>query len=124
MRDSIEPLFPRYLFLRADPAQHELARVRSTRGISGLVRFGSELARVPGAVIEALAARSDADGLVRLDPPAMHPGDQVRIASGPLAGLPAIFQARVAAERVLLLVGLLGAQSSIEVPARHLAVRC
>ena len=82
MRDSIEPLFPRYLFLRADPAQHELARVRSTRGICGLVRFGAELARVPVAVIEALAARSDADGLVRLDPPSMRPGDRVRIDTG------------------------------------------
>ena len=29
--DRTEPLFPRYLFLRADPGRQSLARVRSTR---------------------------------------------------------------------------------------------
>ena len=36
----VEPLFPRYLFLRANPEQQSLAAVRSTRGALGLVRPG------------------------------------------------------------------------------------
>jgi transcriptional antiterminator RfaH len=118
---AIEPLFPRYLFLRADPSRDDLARVRSTRGICGLVRFGASPATVPAPVIDGLDARTDADGLVRLDPPELRPGAAVRIADGPLAGLQAVFAAEGARERVELLVGLLGAGCRISVPLRHLA---
>ena len=38
-----EPLFPRYLFLNADPQRQSLEAVRSTRGDVGLVRAGFEL---------------------------------------------------------------------------------
>lgn len=120
---AVEPLFPRYLFLRADPARDDLARVRSTRGVCGLVRFGIEPARVPGPVVDALIARSDADGCVRLDPPALEPGAAVRIVDGPLAGLEAIFRARGADERVQLLVRLVGGERAASVPLRHLAAR-
>lgn len=123
VRESLDPLFPRYLFLHADPARDEMARIRSTRGICGLVRFGTELARIPDRVIDAIAARSDAAGLVVLEPPVMRAGDCVHITGGALAGLHAIFQARTAAERVMLLVELLGAPCSVTVPVRHLAAR-
>ena len=43
----IEPLFPRYLFIETDADGRQLAPVRSTRGVSGLVRFGERAARVP-----------------------------------------------------------------------------
>jgi len=36
--NTVEPLFPRYLFIRVDPARCSTAPVRSTRGVSGLVR--------------------------------------------------------------------------------------
>ena len=116
-----EPLFPRYLFLRADPARDELARVRSTRGVSGLVRFGAEPARVPAPVLDALAARSDVDGCVRLDPPPLVAGAPVRIVDGPLAGVEAIFRAQAAEDRVLLLVRLIGGERLATLPLRHLA---
>lgn len=123
MRESLDPLFPRYLFLRADPAREEMGRIRSTRGICGLVRFGSELARVPDRVIEAIAERSDAAGLVVLEPPSVRAGESVRITGGALAGMQAIFQCTTATERVTLLVELLGAPCSVTVPLRHLATR-
>jgi transcriptional antiterminator RfaH len=118
---AAEPLFPRYLFLRADPSRDDLARVRSTRGVCGLVRFGVEPARVPEAVVDALAARSDADGCVRLDPPALVAGAPVRIVDGPLAGVEAIFRAHAAEDRVLLLVRLIGGDRIAALPLRHLA---
>lgn len=119
--DAVEPLFPRYLFLRADPSRDDLARVRSTRGVCGLVRFGAEPARVPEPVVDALDARSDADGCVRLDPPALVEGAPVRIVDGPLAGLHAVFEARAAEDRVRLLVRLIGGDRPATVPLRHLA---
>jgi transcriptional antiterminator RfaH len=119
---SAEPLFPRYLFLRADPARDDLACVRSTRGVCGLVRFGVEPARVPQGVVDALAARSDDDGVVRLDPPELVPGAPVRIVDGPLAGLDAIFRAPGGEQRVHLLVRLIGGERAACVPLRHLAL--
>lgn len=120
---AAEPLFPRYLFLRADPARQDLARVRSTRGVSGLVRFGAEPARVPEVVLDALASRSDTEGVVRLDPPDLVPGAPVRIVDGPLAGVQAIFRATGPDERVHLLVRLIGGERAACVPLRHLAAR-
>ncbi|MBI1423187.1 MAG: hypothetical protein GC149_06960 [Gammaproteobacteria bacterium] len=47
-----EPLFPRYLFVRM--GMNNLALIRSTLGLVGLVRFGNEPAVVPQMVIEAI----------------------------------------------------------------------
>lgn len=117
----IEPLFPRYLFLRATPGQQSLASVRSTRGVSTLVRFGEQLATLSETVVEAISERIDADtGLVRLPDLKLEPGDRVRVFQGPLAGTEAIFKARSGKERVVLLMDLLGGQNSVEVDAMSL----
>ena len=42
----IEPLFPRYLFLRAIPEVQNLAPVRSTRGVNGMVRLFFGVTRI------------------------------------------------------------------------------
>jgi transcriptional antiterminator RfaH len=122
MREVIEPLFPRYLFIRAEPGQDNLAAVRSTRGVSGLVRFGAEPASVPQHVIDALAARTRADdGLIELSAPALVPGARVRVAQGPFAGFDGVFQAHSAQARVLVLLRVLGEGCPVTVPLRHLA---
>jgi transcriptional antiterminator RfaH len=113
----IEPLFPRYLFLNAVPDQQSLGPVRSTRGVATLVRFGQKLARLPEPVIEAINDRCDGDGLVRLDPVPVEPGDKVRVFDGPLAGLEGIFKERKGEKRALLLAKLLGTESTLEVDA-------
>lgn len=123
MREVVEPLFPRYLFLRADPEAQDLSRVRSTRGVTALVRRGVEPARVPEPVIAALDARSAAgNGFVHLDPPAFTPGTEVRVTQGPFSGMDAVFKARTAHERVQLLVRVLGEACTVEVPESHLAL--
>ena len=42
----VEPLFPRYLFVRLDPDENSLSPVRSTKGVAGPVRFGRTAAAV------------------------------------------------------------------------------
>jgi transcriptional antiterminator RfaH len=112
----IEPLFPRYLFLHAAADQQSLGPVRSTRGVATLVRFGQELAQVPETVIRAINRRRDpATGLIRLDPAPVEPGDKVRVFDGPLAGLEGIFQERKGERRALLLMNMLGTESTVEV---------
>ena len=113
---SAEPLFSRYLFLRARPAVHSLAAVRSTRGVVSLVRAGFELVRVPASLIAALRAKQEAgNGLVRLEPAELSPGDRVRIFDGPLAGLEGVFRAPCGVTRALLMLNLLGRETTLEV---------
>lgn len=111
-----EPLFPRYLFLQALPRTQNLSLVRSTRGVVGLVRAGFELVQVPPAVIAALKSRQDeVSGLVQLAPDDVQPGQRVRVFDGPLAGLEGVFRERCSATRSLLLMSILGRESTVEV---------
>lgn len=113
----VEPLFPRYLFLNAIPEFQNLATVRSTRGVVGLVRSGFELVRVPEAVIRMIRARQDEKGLVRLDPAPVKEGDRVRVFDGPFCGAEGILEGKTGEQRALLLMELLGRQTRVEVDA-------
>lgn len=114
----IEPLFPRYLFLNAIADQQSLSPVRSSRGVCSLVRFGMQLATLPERVIGIIQRRRDPHtGYVQLDPVLVRVGDRVRIFDGPLAGIEGIFQERRGMNRALLLMSLLGAESTVEVDA-------
>lgn len=78
--DSAEPLFPRYLFVGADLEAKSLAPIGSTRGVSGLVRFGGEPAVVLDNLIEALRQRENtATGLHVCARPLFAPGDRVKL---------------------------------------------
>ncbi len=45
----IEPMFPRYLFVNLSDLTDDWGPIRSTIGVSNLVRFGNEAARAPAA---------------------------------------------------------------------------
>lgn len=107
-QESIEPLFPGYLFASLDLCREDTAPIRSTRGVVGLVRFGAGPRPVPAQIIERLqAADAAGDGVIRREQ-AFSEGDPVEIVSGPLAGLRGIFLAKSGAERVHVLLDLLG----------------
>jgi transcriptional antiterminator RfaH len=115
-KPRVEPLFPRYLFLNAIADQQSLGPVRSTLGVSSLVRFGMELATMPERILDAIHARCDEEtGLIKLDPVPVGPGDKVRVFDGPLAGIEGIFIERKGTDRALLLMNLLGSESTVEV---------
>ena len=112
----IEPLFPRYLFLNAIANQQSLGPVRSTRGVCTLVRFGMKLLTVPEDIILSIKARMQPEsGLILLDPSPITPGDRVRVFDGPFAGIEGILEAKTGAQRALILMDLLGRQSTVEV---------
>ena len=114
----IEPLFPRYLFLNAIADQQNLAPVRSTRGVSTMVRFGTDLAVVPESIINAIKNRMDpATGLIRIEPIEVKAGDKVRVFDGPLAGVSGIVQERSSENRALILMELMGRPTAVEVDA-------
>lgn len=114
----VEPLFPRYLFLNAIPDQQSLGSVRSTIGVSNLVRFGMQLVQVPDYIINSIEQRCDAEtGLVQLKPVPVEIGDRVKVFDGPFAGIEGIFRERKGRNRALLLMSMLGTESTVEVDA-------
>ena len=112
----IEPLFPRYLFLNAVADQQSLGPVRSTLGVSTMVRFGMQLVTVPELIIDTIRQRCDPEtGLVQLNPVPVELGDKVKVFDGPFAGIEGIFRARKGKDRALLLISMLGTESTVEV---------
>lgn len=115
------PLFPRYLFVRPASAEQSIAPIRSTVGVTTMVCFGNEPARLREELVVQL--REVAAAHSRHPDEQASPfvaGERVSIASGPLAGLAAIVT-RPAIERVAVLLSLLGREKEVVVDAGMLA---
>jgi transcriptional antiterminator RfaH len=117
--ERVMALFPRYLFLRLREGQQALGPVASTVGVAGIVRFGSQYTIVPERVISDLQARADpVTGLHRLScGMKLQPGVAVRIRLGPFDGLEGVFEREAGADRVVVLLRLLGQSAPVCVPA-------
>ncbi len=113
--DIIEPLFPRYVFIQLSTQTDNWGPIRSTLGVSSLVRFGPDPAVVPEALIAVLRARDDETGLQALKLADFAPGQGVRIQAGPMQGYEGIFLARTSRDRVTLLLEILGKQVRVSV---------
>lgn len=118
-RDRIVALFPRYLFLRLREGQQPLGPVRSSVGVSSVVHFGSSYAVVPDRIVTDIQSRADPEsGLHRLSaPPSLTSGMDVRITGGLFEGLEGVFQRESGADRVVVLLKLLGQDASVRVPS-------
>ena len=119
-RVNVEPMFPRYLFLFLSDVNEDWGPVRSTVGVSRMVRFGGVPAIVPSALVEALRAREDDSGVQMLPEPSYQAGDRVRIAEGLMAGYEAIFSSATGKERVLLLLEIAGKCARVEVSVDYI----
>lgn len=117
--ERVGALFPRYLFLRLNEGEQSLAPVRSTVGVAGIVRFGLRYTIVPDRLVHDLQARGDpVTGLHRLNiggPP--RPGAPVRVRRGPFDGLEGVFERTAGADRVVVLLKLLGQNAPVCIPA-------
>ena len=123
--ERIAPLFPRYLFVQLNEGRQALAPVASTTGVRGVVRFGTCYTIVPERVIRELQARADpVTGLHRLNCSIkLNPGAPVRIWRGPLDGLEGVFEREAGADRVIVLLELLGQKAPVCVPADCIVLR-
>jgi len=112
-------MFPRYVFVRPSDAGQAIGPARSTPGVTGLVRFGNVLASLSADRVEALRAVV-ASRSARLPDQPLAPGAQVVFSSGPLVGLEGIVSS-IAAERVIVMMSLLGREKLVAVPVNDLA---
>ena len=111
----VEAMFPRYLFVHLSDETDNWGPIRSTIGVSGIVRFGARAANVPDDLIRVLRTADDPDGIQTLTQPPLRSGDRVRIVDGPLVGYEAVFEARSGRERVLVLLKIAGHSARLQV---------
>ena len=125
---SSEPLFARYLFFRATQMAN-WAAVRSTRGVSHLLRFGActEPVVVTNELIDLLRNMQASDQVSdhQSSRRALFTmGQNVEIKSGPFAGLSGYFQKMSSSDngqtRALILIELLGKMQALYIPIDQL----
>jgi len=110
-----EPLFPRYLFIQlghGDSAK-SWAPIRSTKGVSRLVCFGAEPAKVDNRLIELLRAQEIA---AQAKPERLFtPGERVRLTAPPFAGVEGVYQMVDGERRVMVLIEMLSKPVALRV---------
>lgn len=110
-----EPLFPRYLFIHLSSVDDNWYPIRSTRGVSEIVRCNNKPVPVRDDIVEGIRARlaaADAE-------PYLKPGEMVRITEGPFSQLEAIFVANDGDARVVLLLNILQKEQRVSFPSDH-----
>ncbi len=110
------PLFPRYIFVCIDLDDEPWRKINNTFGVAYIVSFGGKPASLPDSVIEEIKSRETEDGVIDLSLlQSLTTGDQVKIADGAFVDRTGIFQCVADKERVIVLLNLLGRQTSVKV---------
>ena len=115
LQNVIEPLFSRYLFLRLTAQMQDLSVVRSSKGVSHLVRFGQTPATVPDTWVQGMRTQNDV-AVQKL----FHSGDAVVVAQGPLKGLEAVYLEADGEARAMILINLLSKPHTLAYETAHL----
>lgn len=116
----IDPIFPRYLFIYLSDQTDDWGPIRSTIGVSALVKFGQVPAKIPDTLIGGLRVREDSEGIQKMPELGFKPGDKVRIAEGLMEGFEAIFQCQKSNERVILLLKIAENTAKIEIESSQI----
>lgn len=115
----VEALFPGYLFARFNPADC-IQTVKSTPGISAILRFGLLTPSISDDVIRDLRAEFDKNELHEVNQE-FKAGDEVTIGAGPFLGLKAsVIRVLPAAQRVQVLLEVLGRSTPVELSSNEL----
>jgi transcriptional antiterminator RfaH len=101
---SIQPMFPRYLFIHLSDQTDDWGPIRSTIGVSTLVRFGMTPARVPEVLINSLKENENSQGVHELPSKILSPGDKLLIVEGPFEGYEATLFSQKSDDRVIVLL--------------------
>ena len=108
----IAPLFPGYLFVRANLMEHYRVLVY-TRGVRKIITFGSNPAVVDPMIIDAIKGAMANSKVCSIEQSReVESGQLVRITDGLLAGLDAVFLRKMSGgQRAMLLLRTMAVQS-------------
>ena len=108
-----KPLFPGYLFVALNVGAGHWRAINSTHGVARLVSFGDRPAEVSVELIAELRLRSTVGATSARSMPALKPGDDVSLRSGPFADFVATVESVTPERRVWLLLDLMGRQTRV-----------
>ncbi len=112
MKERIESLFPGYIFIQLDLTNDDWAPIRSTYGVSHIIRFGNKPAMVPDKLIDEIKQKQDPLAKKLIDLDRYKKGDKVIIdQEGAFKGMEGIFQNYDGEQRALILLSILQSQS-------------
>jgi transcriptional antiterminator RfaH len=120
---ATEPLFSRYLFIRLSDVSSNWFPIRSTRGVSELLRFGLNVDPVviPHQIVNYLKQRCNQEGELQ---ELFNEGDMLEITQGPFKGLFGFFEKLQTMPdgfaRALLLVEILGSTHKLPIQVSQL----
>ncbi|GAA5186448.1 transcription/translation regulatory transformer protein RfaH [Ferrimonas gelatinilytica] len=106
-----QPLFPNYLFVRFDPCITPIQAIRSTPGVSSIVRTQGQLLPVETSLVVGLRqmqAREQESKEPLTESSLPKSGEKVTITDGPFASLCAIYAEPDGARRSVLLLEMMG----------------
>ena len=121
-RSEVGPMFPRYLFIHLDTGIDDWRPLRSTVGVSKVVRFGLEPAKVLDTLVTALRQREDKRGIQIIPEAKLEKGQPIRVTDGLFEGYEGLFHARTARDRVIILINILENQARIEIEQENIEV--
>jgi len=114
IKDTELPLFPGYVFCRIDVADR--LPVLTSTGVVGIVGIGKTPEPIEEREIAAIWAVMRS-GLPAMPWPFVHPGDSIRVESGPLRGVQGVVERFNDHQRLVVSVTLMQRSISVELDA-------
>jgi transcription elongation factor/antiterminator RfaH len=114
LRTVRAPLFPRYIFIILDLGRDRWLSVRSTVGVASLFSCQGRPVPVPHGAVEALIQRQHEPNLTLFNSN-LVPGQSIRILSGPFVDFVGTLDRLEAAERVRVLLDVMGTAIPVRV---------
>ncbi len=115
---AIEPLFPRYLFIHLSDVTSNWFLIRSTRGVSQLLKYSTstDLIEIPETIVDCLKQRcTKEEPLHEL----FKPGEMIEITQGPFKSFIGFFEKIQTLpdglSRAMLLVEVLGSVQKLQI---------
>lgn len=112
-----DPIFPRYLFIQLSEQLDDWGPIRSTIGVTHLVKFGNQPAALPDELITQLKLSESDEGVRIPVEKELVPGEAVRFIDGTMHGYEAIFECKSSSDRVLVLMKIAGIHTKLNVSA-------
>lgn len=118
-----EPMFPRYVFFRPAHEGQSISVVRSTKGVTTLVRFGFEPALIDEQLLHRIRQiEQDRDQATLMELSRLKAGQTVRLQHTALQGVEGVIQS-VSSKRVAVLLEILGRPAVVQVEPHQVEIK-